>query len=65
VSRRADPRAKSRKEKRIVEAYCVKCKAKRLMKDTQEVVLKNGRPAIKGICTVCGTKVMRFVKKGS
>jgi hypothetical protein len=48
-----------------MEAYCVKCRAKRTMTNTENVVLKNGRPAIKGICSVCGTKVMRFVKKGS
>ena len=46
-----------------MEAYCVKCKAKRPIRDAQEVVLKNGRPALKGTCTVCGTKVMKFVKK--
>ncbi|HUV73772.1 MAG TPA: DUF5679 domain-containing protein [Anaerolineae bacterium] len=48
-----------------MEAYCVKCKAKRQMTNTEEVVLKNGRPAIKGKCSVCSTNVMRFVKKGS
>ena len=48
-----------------MEAYCVKCKAKRPMTNSQRVVLKNGRPALKGMCSVCGTKMMRFVKKGS
>ena len=45
-----------------MEAYCVKCKAKREIKDGKEVVLKNGRPAMKGTCPVCGTKIMRFLK---
>jgi hypothetical protein len=48
-----------------MEAYCVKCKAKRPMTNPKEVVLKNGRPAIKGTCSVCGTNVTRFVKKSS
>ncbi len=47
-----------------MEGYCIKCKAKREMKDAARVVLKNGRPAMKGACPVCGTKMMRFLKKG-
>jgi hypothetical protein len=47
-----------------VEAYCVKEKTKREMKDPVRVVLKNGRPAMKGTCSVCGAKMMRFLKKG-
>lgn len=48
-----------------MEAYCVKCKAKRTVTDPKDVVLKNGRPAVKGKCPVCGTNVMTFVKKSS
>jgi DNA polymerase II large subunit len=48
-----------------MDAYCVKCKTKRELTDAKEVVLKNGRPALKGTCPVCGTSLMRFVKKGS
>ena len=44
------------------EAYCVKCRAKREFEGTV-VELKNGRKAAQGICPVCGTKVMKFVKK--
>lgn len=44
----------------MVEAYCVKCRAKREMKDPHEVVLKNGRHAIAGVCPVCGTKMFRI-----
>ena len=42
------------------EAYCVKCKAKREMKDAAAVTLKNGKPATKGKCPVCGTTIMRI-----
>jgi predicted GH43/DUF377 family glycosyl hydrolase len=49
------------KEKRIV-AYCVKCKAKREMKNPVAITLKNGRPAIQGICPRCGTRIFRIVK---
>jgi hypothetical protein len=44
----------------MVEAYCVKCKAKREMKDAKKVTMKNGKPAMQGICPVCGTKVFRI-----
>ena len=42
-------------------AYCVKEKANKLMKDAQQVTLKNGRVAMQGICSSCGTKMMKFI----
>lgn len=44
------------------QAYCVKCRAKVEMKDPQKVTLKNGKPAMKGVCPKCGTKVFRIGK---
>ncbi len=44
----------------MVQAYCVKCKAKREMKDAASITLKNGKPAMKGKCPVCGTTIMRI-----
>ncbi|MDD5613568.1 MAG: DUF5679 domain-containing protein [Candidatus Omnitrophica bacterium] len=44
-----------------MEAYCVKCKAKKEMQDTQDVTLKNGRKALKGKCPVCGTSLFRIL----
>ena len=38
-----------------MEAYCVKCRTKREMKDPRDETTKNGRPIIKGSCTECGT----------
>ena len=46
-----------------MDAYCVKCKEKVEIKDPQEVTMKNGRPAISGICSKCGTKVFRIKSK--
>jgi Domain of unknown function (DUF5679) len=37
--------------------YCVKCKTKREMKNAQQVTMKNGKPALKGQCAVCGTTI--------
>jgi len=47
-----------------MQAYCIKCRAKREMKDAKRVTLKNGRPATQGVCPVCGTKMFRIGKNG-
>ncbi len=46
----------------MAQAYCFKCRAKREIRDPQNVTLKNGRPAIRGTCPVCRTKVFRIGK---
>ncbi len=35
-----------------IEAYCVKCKAKKIMQDPVEGTTKNGKPITKGKCQV-------------
>ncbi len=45
-----------------MQAYCMKCRAKREMKNTQSIVMKNRRPATQGQCPVCGTKMFRIGK---
>ena len=45
------------------EAYCVKCREKREMKDAQVVETENGRRAAKGKCPVCGTNMTKFLPK--
>ncbi len=40
-----------------MQGYCLKCREKREMNDAKEVTLKNGRPAMQGTCSVCGTKI--------
>ena len=46
-----------------MEAYCVKCKAKQEMSQTQQVTMKNGRSAMKGKCPVCSTGMYRIMGK--
>ena len=48
---------------KMAEAYCVKCKAKRDMKDSKEVVMKNQRKALKGTCPECGTGMFKILGK--
>ena len=46
----------------MVEAYCVKCRLKKEMKNPEETTLKNGRPAMKGTCPTCETGMFRIGK---
>ena len=43
-------------------AYCMKCRAKREIKNPQKVTMSNGRNAVRGTCPVCRTKMFKFVK---
>lgn len=45
-----------------MQAYCVKCRAKREMKNAKAITMKNGKPATQGVCPVCGTKMFRIGK---
>lgn len=51
-SRRRDP----------LEAYCLKCREKREMKDPKPITMKNGKPATEGVCPVCSTKMFKIGK---
>ena len=46
-----------------MQAYCLKCRTQREMREAKQVTLKNGRPATQGQCPVCGTKMFRIGKK--
>ena len=48
-----------------MEAYRVKCRAKREIKNARAVTFKNGKPATRGICPICGTAVFRIGKSSS
>jgi len=43
--------------------YCVKCKEKREMLEEERVTMKNGRPAMKGKCSVCGCGMYKILPK--
>ncbi len=46
----------------LMQAYCVKCRAKKEMKDAKAITMKNGKPATQGVCPTCGTKMFRIGK---
>jgi hypothetical protein len=41
--------------------YCVKCKAKKEIQKPEKKTMKNGRPAIKGVCPTCGTVMYKIL----
>ena len=45
-----------------MQAYCMKCRAKKEMKDAKSITMKNGKPATQGVCPSCGTKMFRIGK---
>jgi hypothetical protein len=46
-----------------ISGYCVKCKAKREMKDVSMTKTKRGTPMAKGKCPTCGTTMCKMISK--
>ncbi len=46
----------------LMQAYCMKCRTKKEMKDARAITMKNGKPATQGVCPTCGTKMFRIGK---
>lgn len=42
------------------EAYCVKCKTRRVLRDPEATFTANGRAALRGLCAECGTVLFRL-----
>ena len=57
-----DLRFKQKWEVHKMQAYCMKCRVKREMKNAKAITMKNGKPATQGVCPVCGTKMFRIGK---
>ena len=45
-----------------MQAYCLKCRAQREMKDPKPFTMKNGKPSTRGTCPVCGTAMSKIGK---
>ena len=45
-----------------MQGFCVKCRAKKEIKDPKATTLKNGSPATEGVCPDCGTKIFKIGK---
>jgi len=46
-----------------MEAYCVKYRSKKEMKNSKSITMQNGKPATQGECPSGGTKMFRIGKK--
>ncbi len=46
----------------MTEAYCMKCRSKKMMKDPRQDKLANGRDCVKGTCPDCGTSMFKMGK---
>ncbi|MEA2623730.1 MAG: hypothetical protein QOH61_2640 [Chloroflexota bacterium] len=44
----------------MAEAYCVRDKQKVEIKNPEKITMKNGKPATKGVCPICGNSVFRI-----
>jgi Domain of unknown function (DUF5679) len=49
----------------VETVYCVKCKKKTTQNNAQQITMKNGSPAQKGTCSVCGTTTQQILPKTS
>jgi hypothetical protein len=45
-----------------MQAYCMKCRTKREMKDAKAITIKNRRPATQDVCPVCEAKMFKIGK---
>ena len=45
-----------------MQAYYMKCRAMKEMKDARAITMKNGKLATQGVCPKCGTKMFRIGK---
>ena len=43
-----------------IQIHCLRCKKRTDSKDVQVVTMKNGRPATRAICAVCGATKNRI-----
>ena len=45
------------------EAYCLRCKKKRIMKNTEKITMKTGMKSMKGECPECECKMFKILPK--
>ena len=43
-----------------IMGYCMKCTVRGEIQNIRKITLKNGRPAIEGICPVCDTRMFKI-----
>ncbi|WP_052890545.1 alpha/beta fold hydrolase [Thermogemmatispora carboxidivorans] len=59
----AQPQQSLAEPEPVFEAYCVRCRQKTPMLSVSETTLKNGRPALQGLCARCGARMYRIGRR--
>ncbi len=49
----------------MTEAYCLRCKTTRAVRDPAVHTTANGKQQLRGTCAACGTRVFRFMKRAA
>lgn len=60
TSRKRTPIAKKKVSVENVMGRCMRCRTQKIIMNPKQVILRNGRNAIKGECE-CGTKMFKFI----
>jgi len=42
-------------------AYCLRCRKKVEVQNPEEIITKNNRKALKGLCPICSTRLFKFL----
>ena len=45
-----------------MQAYCMKCGAKKELRDAESITTKNGKPTTQGVCPTYGTEMFKIGK---
>ncbi|NPA27299.1 MAG: type I DNA topoisomerase [Chloroflexi bacterium] len=53
----ANPQGEATQE---LTGYCTRCRTQRPIQNPEPVFTRNGRPAVRGTCPVCGSTIFRF-----
>ncbi len=43
-----------------MQAFCMKCRVQREIKNPKPITMKNKKKATQGVCPACGTKMFRI-----
>lgn len=47
----------------MIKGFCMRCRKQTEMENTTEVITKNKRRMLKGVCSKCGTKMCKILGK--
>ena len=57
------PRREEPVDPKEIVGYCVRCRAKRPMRQFEATTTRRGQPACRGLCAVCGARMFRMLAR--